>query len=178
MDKKAIAFISFIAFAIGCFYLAVERDFIIIRFNNYSDTPEQSATLGKKQVHLYYWNHNKWINEPVEIIWSSHINQTIIYLLDAWFTLMEEEKIIEKKVSVQSALFAEDNKILLLSLDYNPFSSDSSTFDKWMIIEGILKTLRDNGIKVQGVKFLVHHHEIYDYHLDFSNPWPAIGFAK
>jgi hypothetical protein len=46
------------------------------------------------------------------------------------------------------------------------------------LIEGLLKTLRENDIKIQRIHFLLHHQPLVDYHLDFSHPWPLEGFLN
>jgi hypothetical protein len=65
----------------------------------------------------------------------------------------------------------------MLSFDRSPFPTEWTTYEQWMWIESLLKTVRDNDIRIQRIRFLVHHQELIDYHLDFSNPWPIIGFA-
>jgi hypothetical protein len=91
---------------------------------------------------------------------------------------MDEERLMSKKVSLQSVILTPNEKDAYLSFDRYPFSPESPTVEKFMWVEGLLKTLRDNGISLQGVRFLVHHQEMLDSHLDFSNPWPGIGFLK
>ena len=51
-------------------------------------------------------------------------------------------------------------------------------FKKWMMIEGVLKTLRENNITVKDVHFLVQHQPLSDPHLDFSVAWPLHGFIN
>lgn len=60
---------------------------------------------------------------------------------------------------------------LYVSFDQTPFGTQQSTHEKLMFIEGLKRTLRDNGIKLQGIYFLVNHAEMQDEHLDFSNAW-------
>lgn len=177
MKKELLLFICFLSLCGGMFYLALDRGFIVI--NNVSkQSIVTQGSLEKKPVKLMYWHHDQWKHEKVEIIWSSQQAVTVKHLIDAWLTLMDEEKMMEKKVSLQAAIASPSEQELYLSFDRNPFSKEDSTYDKWMWIEGILKTLRENGIKFQFVRFLVHHQQLNDYHLDFSNPWPMSGFVK
>jgi hypothetical protein len=99
------------------------------------------------------------------------------YLINAWLTLLDEENVMSKKVTLQSALMSAHGH-LYVSFDRNPFDENSPTYDTWMWIEGLLKTIRENEPSIQSVHFLVHHHPMEDNHLDFSNPWPITGFLN
>jgi len=112
------------------------------------------------------------------MLWTGDKATNIQYLLQSWLSLLDEEQAMKKKVSIQAVLLASSDTQAYLSFDRNPFGQDDSTYDKLMWLEGLLKTLRENEIKLQGVYFLVHHQTMDDYHLDFSNPWPMYGFAK
>jgi len=63
-----------------------------------------------------------------------------------------------------------------LSFDHNIFAKEETIFKKWMLIEGLLKTLAFNGIAISYVQFLVQHQQLHDAHLDFSLAWPIQGF--
>ena len=63
---------------------------------------------------------------------------------------------------------SENNQFVYLSFDRPLFNEENSTNSKLMLIEALFKTLRDNGIKIQGIIFLIHHQEMLDPHLDFS----------
>ena len=58
------------------------------------------------------------------------------------------------------------------------FEKEANTFEKWMFIEGILRTLKENGIPVQQVQFLRLRVPLNDPHLDFSKAWPIQGFMS
>lgn len=179
MDRSTLILLCICAAAIGCFYLAIERGFLVI--NLQSRVSNQATTLPefeKKPITLTYWHNDRWMHEQVEIIWSDNCQQTVKHMVDAWLTLLDDERIMDKKVTLQSCLCSSNQQELLLSFDRNPFPVQASTYEKWMWIEGLLKTIRDNGIKVQAVRFLVHHQELHDYHLDFTNSWPINGFIK
>jgi len=177
MKKELLFFLCFLSVCAGMFYLAINRGFIVM---NLSSTPSSNTqdVLEKKSVKLMFWHRDHWQHEKIEIIWSTNQSVTVKHIIDAWLTLMDEERIMEKKVSLQTACASPSEQELFLSFDRNPFSKEASTYDKWMWVEGILKTLRENGIKYHNVRFLVHHQNLNDYHLDFSNPWPMSGFIK
>jgi len=83
---------------------------------------------------------------------------------------------MEKKITVQTVLLSTSDQVAYLSFDSDPLSKESSTFDKWMLIEGLLKTIRENSVRLQQIQLLVHHQLMQDPHLDFSKPWPVDGF--
>jgi hypothetical protein len=167
-------------FMIGALYFAFNQGWIVIR--SFSTTTETDQAINalratKKHMNLLLWNNNKWNKESVEIITTADIAQTMHYLINAWLTLLDEEGGMTKKVSLQSALMSARGQ-LYISFDRTPFDENSPTHDKWMWIESLLATVRENEPSVQAVHFLVHHHPMEDNHLDFSSPWPVTGFFK
>jgi len=92
--------------------------------------------------------------------------------------LVDDEKITTKKITLQTAMLNPTGTELAVSFDHGLFSKDATTYEKWMLCEGLLKTVRENGIASQTVRFLIHHQPIIDAHLDFSNPWPIYGFIR
>ena len=125
-----------------------------------------------------YWHNGAWQTEHQELIWGSNTEKNCLYLINTWLTLLDEEGIMEKRVTLQTALLSPSGQEIYLSFDRSPFQPEDSTFAKWMWIEGLLKTLRENEVKLTNVQILVHHQPINDQHLDFTNPWPLQGFAQ
>ena len=163
-------------------YFAYNRNWIIIQYpyrtKEESFTIEECKSAVKKVVRRIFWNHGKWNNETTDIIWSDDKADTIQHLINSWLILLDEEKLMTKKVLVQSVIMSQSGNDVYISFDRNPFNKASSTYQKMMWIEGLLKTIRDNNIKVQQVQFLVHHQPMHDLHLDFSSPWPIGGFLE
>jgi hypothetical protein len=175
MKRTLMVFLSLCCFIGGLGFYAISKQWLIIHYPRQTQVV-RNETVEKKKVWLWYWHQEKWKSEQVDLIWSSHKAKTIKYLIDSWLNLLDEEKITSKKVSLQTALLSPSEQDVYLSFDRNPFTKEQATIDKWFWIEGLLKTIRDNGISLQGVYFLVHHQPLHDYHLDFSNAWPALGF--
>lgn len=184
MNKTTnLIFLLFFMLIAGMLFFLCQKEFIIFKFpafnNNYREQKVNSKiSKTKKNIKLYYWMHERWKTEDINIIWSENINENIQYTISAWLNLLEEERIIDKKVTLQSALMSENNQFVYLSFDRPLFNEENSTNSKLMIIESLLKTLRDNGIKIQGIIFLIHHQEMPDPHLDFSHPWSLQGFKN
>jgi hypothetical protein len=135
-----------------------------------------STSLAKKNIRFFIWYQNNWRHEDIELLWSIDQSQNIEYIVRALLTLLDEERILEKRATLQSVTVSEDKQEAYISFDRAPFNRESSTYEKWMLIESILKTMRENGIMVSQFYFLVHHQPINDMHLDFSHSWPSQGF--
>lgn len=147
---------------------------------HYTTNEEESDAIQitKKKVTRVYWHNESWHAEETELLWSEDKAEIVLRLITSWLSLLDEEKVMEKKVSVQSAVLTQSGVEVYLSFDRNPFNKNQSTYEKLMWIEGILKTIRENGIHIQQIQFLVHHQPLHDFHLDFSNPWPITGFLE
>jgi len=185
-DQKTIntIFLSILLFIFGFLFFAFYNNWIVLFLPSYN-----VATLGKSKnfaqervdVDLHYWNNKQWNKEKVNLLWCQENNaDNIKYLINGLLNLLEEEKVAKDRVGVlQNVLISSSGQQAYLSFDRNPFAQDkNSTHDKLMLIESILKTIRENNIKIQGVYFLVNHHVMQDYHLDFSKPWPINGFLS
>lgn len=176
--KKNHFILSLSFFALGLLYFMHNQGWLIVRFPSYKTEIQQIANglrTHKKRVRLIFWHNKKWYTEQVDILQTEDNAQTVQHLINSWLTLLDEETIMGKKVTLQSALIS-PNGLLYLSFDRNPFNEKNSTHTKWMWVEGLLKTMRENNISLQNIRFLVHHQTMQDGHLDFSNPWPIAGF--
>jgi hypothetical protein len=136
-----------------------------------------SEVIQKKQITHYYFHGDKWKTEKQEMLWSNNAEKNIFQIVNAWLTVLDEERVIAKKIALQSALISTSG-CAYLSFDNNIAGKEEIIFKKWMLIEGLLKTIAANNIPVQHVQFLVHHQPLHDAHLDFSLPWPIHGFIK
>jgi len=161
-------------------YFAYNHRWIIIHFPKKSyqaDLQKHTVQITKKRVTRVYWNNDAWHNEETELLWSDDDKaNTLLHLITSWLALLDEEKVMEKKVSVQSVVLSLSGADAYISFDRNPFTKNQSTYSKLLWVEGLLKTVRENGVKVQAIYFLVHHQPLTDFHLDFSNPWSINGF--
>jgi hypothetical protein len=132
----------------------------------------------KKTLSLYFFKHDRWNKEQVDIVWDHDEARRIQILINALLTLLEEEQIVSKKSSVQSVALNERKTYAYISFDRSFLDKETSTSTKMMIIESILKTLRENDITVQYIQLLVHHEPMHDQHLEISHPWPTSGFYE
>lgn len=142
------------------------------------ETVFQNRLITKKTVTLWYWHHERWNKEETDIIWDQDSAKTLHHLIIAWFALLDEENITPQKVSVQSVALTVSGTEALLSLDQSPFNQERSILQKLQLIEGLLKTIRTTGLKLQSIYLLVHHKPLEDVHMDFSKPWPISGYLQ
>ena len=174
MNVKNLIAVSICSGLLGLILFAYAHNIIIIRYpfsSSHLDTTTHLPTITKKKVTLHYWHNNSWNNEETELLWSSDKAENIRYLINNLLALMHEEEALSKKITCESVMLCPTGNEAFLSLDRNPFCKESSTFEKWMIIESILKTIHGAEIPIQSVRFLVHHKPLHDYHLDFTNSW-------
>ena len=176
MNKNLKYFIlSLLASALALIFFAWRRETIIFNFRS-TRFQDQKKAYQKKKVTIYFWQNNSWNKEQVDIITTGSLGQEISALTKAWLTLIEEEKVIDKKITVQTAIVSPNGQEVYLSFDRNPFGERESTIEKLMLTESLLKTLRENQVPIKKVRFLKHHQSIWDPHLDFYHPWPIEGF--
>jgi hypothetical protein len=134
-----------------------------------------SEIIQKKHITHYYFYGDKWKTEKQELLWSDSVEKNIFHLINAWLALLDEEHITTKKTTLQSVVVA-TSQCAYLSFDHNILGKEETIFKKWMLIEGLLKTIAANNISVSHVQCLVQHQPLQDTHLDFSLPWPVHGF--
>lgn len=181
MKKNTLIAVSIICTIAGFFVFALQQGWIIIRSPKAIITESyasQATTASKKKVTLFFWHQDKWNYESTQLLWSDNQASNAHLLINSWLTLLDEDKIMHKKVSLQSALIAQSGNDVYLSFDQYPFNEQATTHEKWLWIEGILKTLRENGVQIPLIHFMVNHQPLQDMHLDFSNAWPLQGFIQ
>jgi len=167
--------ISLVSALIVC---GLYNKWIIIQLPNHTtyDTSQHSI-IYKKEITLHYYHRDTWKHETQERLWSENSADNIMELINAWLILLDEEHIITTKTMLQSVLLSE-SAVAYLSFDHHILNKQDSLFNKWMVIEGLLKTLYLNDIHITSIQFLVHHQPLQDAQLDFSLPWPLEGFMR
>lgn len=178
MNKINYLIISFLTLALGIIFFAYQEGFIVLRTPGEIRSGINSAVHEKKQVKLFYWYQDAWHHETMEIVWPEQKALAVEYLLNSWLGILDEENVSSEKIAIQSVILAPNEQELYISLTRNPFSSQDIAFNKWMWIEGLLKTIRENVPNIQRVRFLIQHKTFTDAHLDFVNPWPIHGFLN
>lgn len=168
--------LSLSSFFIGLIFYCYYHEIIIIRKFSHTTQAVSTAPVIKRNFTLHYWKDKAWHKDEKELIDAEDKTQTLNYLITSWLGLTEEEGLLQRKTSIQSIMLDMQGQEAFISFDCNPLKKESSTQAKWMWIEGLLKTVRENKIPVIAIRFLVHHKPLHDYHLDFSHSWPISGF--
>ncbi len=177
MTNKNYIFICLAAFIASLILFAYQKEYIIINFGTRKPLAPAAIAAQKQNVPIYFWYQNGWHTEQVSLLFSDNSAANMRQLVSRWAQLLYEERITKKKISLQSATITFDTQELIVSLDRLPWSKENSTFDKWMAIEGLLKTIKMVDPSIKRVRFLVNQQPAQDSHLDFTNPWPITGFA-
>ncbi len=181
MMNKTYALISGITFILGILLCALLNNWIIFKLPSYSKTAEQqhaTPITSKKKVTLFFWKHDQWGKETTQLLWSQDQDKNIEAVCKAWLSLLEDEGLITAPVRLQSVLLSPPKTLAYLSFDRNFLPQDGPIYAKWLRIEGLLKTIRENDITISHVQFLVDQQPMFDYHLEFSNPWAISGFLS
>ena len=92
--------------------------------------------------------------------------------------MLVEENSGVKLSHIEAISLSGSGSDLYISFDRSPLSKGSSTYEKLLWVEGLLKTVRANDSRIQSVHFLVHHQPLVDATLDFSYAWPIGGFIE
>lgn len=176
--------ISFSLFSIATFCAGIllymySNGYIIFTYPSYHTNIiicKKNMQHAQQKLQLYYWNRHAWQTESIIAPVYHDTGEMLHYLMNHWLILLEQEHLLHKKITVETVLVSSDNQIAYVSFDHNPFNKEETTYHKWMFIESILKTIRENNSSIRSVLFLLNHQQLYDAHLDFTNPWPVYGF--
>ena len=177
-NPRVYIILSTTTFISGLLFYAIYNQWIVLRTPwRVQQITENKSPIQKKQITHYYFHGDKWKTEKQELLWTESIEKNVFQLINAWLTLLDEEHVTAKKTSLQSALISNAGCVYL-SFDHNILNKEDTIFKKWMIIEGLLKTITLNDIALSHAQLLIHHQPLQDAHLDFSLPWPIHGFMK
>lgn len=186
--KKPVFYIiisSLLFIFVGAVFFLIQRDWLIIQWTlGGSGNSEEVATsivsdvALRKKVKLYYFKDDKFLYEYSIFVWFSNKVEDLKHLINNWLSFLHEERILEKKVGLETVCFAPSNSQVYFSFDQPLFDKQWPTFKKWYLIESMFKTIKDAGLQIGSVNFLVGHEEMKDDHLDFSQAWPVDGFLE
>jgi len=182
MKSLSALFLTVLCFIIGFAFHAYQKEWVILLLpyqtaDIQTQTQADDATYSQKKIVLFFWKHEQWHKEHNSVIWSSDVTHNVKTIINNLLTLLEDEKIIDTDIQLLSAVIT-SNKELFLSFNKDLFNAQAATHAKLMVIHALLKTLHENKIPVQSVRFLVHHQILTDDHLNFSIPWPIMGYVQ
>jgi hypothetical protein len=174
---KNYGIISAASLLSGILFFALYNQWIIIKLPSFAPLTTSTSLINKKKITLHFFHQDKWKTETQDQLWTDSVTKNLSQLINSWLIVLDDERIITKKTVLQSALLSQSGTAYI-SFDHNVLPKEDPIYKKWMIIEGLLKTIRSNEIPIQQVQFLIQHQQLNDPHLDFSMPWPVYGFIK
>ncbi len=179
MKKLFIYFISILLFFGGILFFCYQESWIIFNIpQNTGFIDLQKSSVKKSSVQLWAFKQNKWITEKTDIIKNDSIAQTLQNLLNSWFLFLEEEQILSQTINVTSVVLSPTNTLAFISLSHNSLNPQASTYESIMLIESMLKTIRENKIPIQSIQLLVRHQPLIDQRLNLSIPWQIAGYMN
>ena len=185
MRYKFYIFIStFVFLLFGATLFLINREFLIVKWSwgGFSDIEDLDNTkknlILRKSINLYYYKDEKFNTESINTVWFTSKSENLKHIINNWLSFLHDERILNKKVYLESASLSESEQDVFLSFDQVPFLRDWSIFNKLCLIESLLKTINKVNLGVQKIIFLVDHQVMEDDHLDFSQSWPVDGFLE
>ncbi len=176
--NRAILFTSIITFICGLLLYALQHEIIIIRMPHIYEKlcVKPTAQTIRKEIPVYTYGSSNWKVEHHTILWTTDDEINVQQIINAWLSIINDDSNQVKQIACQLCRFCPSKNRLYISFDRNPLPKESSTFHKWMLLEGLLKTLRETIDGIQNVQFLVRHQMLLDTHIDCSFAWPIEGF--
>lgn len=176
MNKNSYIKLSTCLFFLGVLFYAYYHEYLIIHLKKTTRAQLAPHHTAKQKVRIHFWK-GAWKTDEIQLLLNQDTCHNTQLIVANWLENALDEHIIQKRITVQPVMISKDQQHVYVSFDLNPFGKESSTFENWMLIEGILKTIRGALPSVQKISFLVNHQPLTDPHLDFSNPWLVDGFS-
>ena len=177
MNNMKLIIISTALLLLGILFFLYQESWIIISLPNSNTTLyKNTSTIQSKETSLWIFSQGNLKKETTEIMISNDHAQTIKQLLNNWLVTLEEENIIDKQINVSSVILSPSGQDAFICFQENFLNKQASCFTKMMIIESMLKTLRDAQLGIINVRFLVHHQPMQDPHFNFDISWPVAGY--
>ncbi len=178
MNTLKLIIVSISLLICGVIFFLHQESWIIFSWPMQTTMQTKHNTVQTKHTPLWIFKNNALTQEISEIIISSDQAQTIKQLLNNWLTTLEEENIIDKQITVQSVIISPSGQDAFICFQENFLNQQSSCFTKIMILESMLKTLRDAKLNIANVRLLMHHQPMTDPHLNFDISWPVSGYQQ
>jgi len=167
----------------GALFFLIQRKWLIIHWAFQpiqSSIPLISKDNSKQQkIRVYFWKDDKFRHDDVTIIWNiENKHDTLKHLVDSWLSTLQDEKILSKKLKVENIAIGSSEQEAYISLSQNIPWQEWPIIQKWLLIECLLKTIKEAGLGIKFVSLLVNNKPLEDAHLNFIQPWPIEGFKE
>jgi len=170
-------FLSFAFFCVGALFFLVKRKWLIVRWvPGYKRSDSVSYLLKKRispkrKVNFYFWKNDDLKNEESSFVLLSSKAENLKLIVGNWLSFLYEERILDKKVGIESVALSVCGQIAYLSFDKNLLGREWSIEKKWRLLDGLSKTIDSSNFGVSKLLFLKGHQPMTDDHLDFYQPW-------
>lgn len=180
MKVSTALWISIGCLGIGIIYCALQKHLIIIQFPSHGTytTVQESRAASKKNVMIYYWTQGAFKHESTMVLFSDNKADTLHHIVTSWLTVLEQSGCLRKKIGLETVMISSSASDAYISFDRTIFTKNEPAFEKWMRVEGLLKTINTAQLGIARIHLFVHHQPLTDAHLDFSQPWPSHGFLE
>lgn len=171
--------ITFITFFIVVAFLCISGTITV----TFASRVQGNIDVLQKNIHrrcsLFYLKTSGVEKEEANLVWApDRPGANIQVLLNAWCDGALRDGLISQKTAIESATYNQESGEVILSLTGSLCDSNADIKAKVFLIESMLKTLRQTGIFIRSVMFLVHQQPLKDRDLDFSCFWPIEGFIE
>jgi hypothetical protein len=177
MKRTTTLILSIVSILGGMLFFSVTHNIIIIRFPSPTQSESTHKPLHKTLMRFTYWKGTTRSYEWRPIIQDDEDIVNAQRIITTYWTIIEDNGLLSSRIHVESTATDRTGKVLLCSLSNNPCSIETSTLDAWLIIEGLILTLRELMPQFQKILFLVNHEPLIHPNLDYSRPWPLEGFS-
>lgn len=171
-----------IKIAVACIILglvaaSLMRGWIIIQVPLSFSSQQTRVPAEQRTCSLWLYKDANWHTDKESCLFPDDTASALKNLISSWVTLVNEEKVTPHPLKLTSALVS-DEHIAYLSFEQSPFSAEQSTYDRWLFVESLLRTIKDNVPQITSVMLLVNHKPLADRCLDLSTSWPIQGFLE
>ena len=181
MKKIRYSILTLICLVCGAVFFLIQRKWLIVYWtlapiqSNVNVISKDNST--KRNVHLFFWKNEKFRHNETTIIWNiENKNFTLKQLLDVWFSTLHDEKVFSQKISIENVALSDSEQEAYISLNQNLPWQEWAIIEKWLVIESLLKTIKNADIGLKFINILVNNKPIEDAHLNFKQMWPIEGF--
>lgn len=177
--NRLFVFLSLGFFVFGTFFFLFKRDWLIVHWvPGYKRSDNVSYLLKKriapkKNIKFYFWKNEDLKNEESSFVLLSNKADNLKLVISTWLSFVYEERVLNKKVGIDSVALSVCEQIAYLSFDQGLLDREWSIRKKWHLLDGLCKTIVGSGQQISNLVFLVNHQSMIDDHLDFSQPWPV-----
>lgn len=176
MKLSTIILLSIIFCICGALFFLQQESWIIINLpSQQTSLTSHSVDRKPQEVKLWIWHAQTMKQETTEIVASNDKASTLKQLINSWCMMLEENNITDKQIVAQSVALSPSKQEAFVCFNHAPFLPQASTYEKMMIIESLLKTIRSNLLGITHIRLLINHQPLQDEHLNFDIPWPICG---